>query len=243
MKKSTLLIIGLAIIILILTGCLAYVLVDNSHYKKYKNIISQDEVENTLFGQSISASRNGEYRIGIKTAINGDFHAELSIYEAKDGKYEKIFTCPAVVGKNGPGKQSEGDAKTPLGTWTVGEAYGIKENPGSLLPYTQVTDDMYWCATGSNAKKYNQLIYKSDDPDADYSEDEHLMDYPIRYAYFVDLGYNKSCAPYAGNAIFLHVWKEEDGSPIGTGGCVAVSEGSMIEILKTITPGTSVTIY
>ena len=39
---------------------------------------------------------------------------------------------------------------------------------------------MYWCATGANSKKYNTLIYRSDDPDADYSEDEHLMDYPIK---------------------------------------------------------------
>lgn len=240
MKKSTLLIIGLAIIILILTGCLAYVLVDNSHYKKYKNIISQDEVENTLFGQSISASRNGEYRIGIKTAINGDFHAELSIYEAKDGKYEKIFTCPAVVGKNGPGKQSEGDTKTPLGTWTVGEAYGINEDPGSKIKYTKVTEDMYWCATGSNAKNYNKLIYKSDNPEADYSEDEHLIDYPTVYNYLLDLGYNAACAPYAGNAIFLHCWKGPD-SP--TGGCVGISEENMVKVLQTITPGTSVTIY
>ena len=210
------------------------------NYKHYKNVISQEEVEQTLFGQPISTQRNGEYRIGIKTAIDGDYHAELTIYRAQEGRYVKVFTCQALVGKNGPGKQSEGDTKTPLGTWTVGEAYGIKADPGSLLPYTQVTDDMYWCATGSNGRKYNTLLYKSDDPDNDYSEDEHLMDYPIRYAYFLDLGYNAAGAPYAGNAIFLHCWKEPD---YPTGGCVAVSEEDMVTILRTITPGTSVTIY
>lgn len=240
MKKSTLLIILLVLIIIILIGGLIYVLVNNSHYKRYKNIISQEEVENTLFGQPISKERNGEFRIGIKTAINGDFHAELTIYEAKDGKYESVFTCPAVVGKNGPGKQSEGDTKTPLGTWTIGEAYGIKEDPGSKIKYTKVTEDMYWCATGSNSKKYNKLIYKSENPDADYSEDEHLIDYPVVYNYLLDLGYNAACAPYAGNAIFLHCWRGEN-SP--TGGCVGISEENMVKVLQTITPGTSVTIY
>ena len=240
MKKSTLLIILLVLIIVILLGCLIYVLVNNSHYKRYKNIISQEEVEKTLFGQPISKERNGEFRIGIKTAINGDFHAELTIYEAKDGKYESVFTCPAVVGKNGPGKQSEGDTKTPLGTWTIGEAYGIKEDPGSKIKYTKVTEDMYWCATGSNSKKYNKLIYKSENPDADYSEDEHLIDYPVVYNYLLDLGYNAACAPYAGNAIFLHCWRGEN-SP--TGGCVGISEENMVKVLQTITPGTSVTIY
>ena len=213
---------------------------DFGQFKLYKNIISQEEVRNTLFGQPISTERNGEYRIGIETAVDGDFHATLTIYQAQEGKYVELFTCDAVVGKNGPGKQSEGDVKTPLGTWTIGEAYGIKEDPGSLLPYTQITDDMYWCATGSNGLNYNHLLYKSEHPDWDYSEDEHLMDYPIRYAYFLDLGYNAPCAPYAGNAIFLHCWKEPD---YPTGGCVAVSEESMIKILQTVTPGTAVTIY
>ncbi len=240
MKKQSTIIAILIIIIAILAGSLSYVLIDRSHYKHYKNIISQEEVEHTLFEQPISGERDGEYRIGIKTAIDGDFHAELMIYQARGGQYEEIFRCPAVVGKNGPGKQSGGDVKTPLGPWTVGEAYGINDDPGSLLPYTKITEDMYWCATGSNGKKYNTLIYRSDDPDADYSEDEHLIDYPIVYNYLLDLGYNRAGAPYAGNAIFLHCWRDPDHP---TGGCIAVSEEDMIWILQTITPGTSVTIY
>lgn len=239
-KISIIIIVILSIIIIALICSLVALKMHYSKFKLYKNIISQEEVENTLFGQKISEDRNGEYRIGIKTAIDGDFHAELTIYEAKEGNYESIFNCPAVVGKNGPGKQSEGDTKTPLGTWTIGEAYGINDDPGCGVPYTQVDDDMYWCATGSNSKKYNTLIKRSDDPDADYSEDEHLIEYPVVYNYLLDLGYNRAGAPYAGNAIFLHCWRGPD-SP--TGGCVAVSEENMIKILQTIKPGTSVTIY
>ena len=239
-KHYLITIIILSAIILALIGIIIGIKINNSHYKMYKNIISQEEVEKTLFEQPISEERNGEYRIGIKTAIDGDYHAELTIYQAKDGKYESVFECPALVGKNGPGKQSEGDVKTPLGTWEIGEAYGIAEDPGSIVNYTQINDDMYWCATGSNGKKYNTLLYKSDNPDSDYSEDEHLIDYPIRYKYLLDLGYNKVGAPYAGNAIFLHCWKTPD-TP--TGGCVAISEESMIKVLQTVTPGTSVTIY
>ena len=212
-KKCIIIVVVLSIVILGLAIALIATNVKFSHYKLYKNIISQEEVENTLFNQPISASRNGEYRIGIKCAVNGDFHAELTVYQAEDGKYKKVFSCPAVVGKNGPGKQSEGDTKTPLGTWTVGEAYGINDDPGSIIKYTKVTEDMYWCATGSNEKNYNKLIYKSQ---------------------------NVACAPYAGNAIFLHCWRGPD-SP--TGGCVGVAEENMIKILQTITPGTSVTIY
>ncbi len=211
---------------------------NNEEYITNNNICTQDEYEQTLFGQPISVDRNGEIRLGIK--CTKDIYADITVYEAKDGKYEPIFNCPAVIGKNGPGKHAEGDTKTPLGTWVIGEAYGIKENPGALLPYTQVTDDMYWCATGNHGTKYNQLIYKSEEPDADYSEDEHLIEYPGVYDYLIDLGYNKGCAPYAGNAIFLHVWRNPDHY---TGGCVAVSEENMIKLLKLLPVGTVVTIY
>ena len=211
---------------------------DEKGYMTNNNICTQDEYEETLFGQPISKERNGEVRLGIK--CTSDIYAELTIYKAEDGKYVSIFNCPAVIGKNGPGKHAEGDTKTPLGTWVIGEAYGIKENPGALLPYAKVTEDMYWCATGNHGKKYNQLIYKSDEPDADYSEDEHLIEYPGVYDYFIDLGYNKGCAPYAGNAIFLHVWKESNHP---TGGCIAVSEENMIKILKLLPVGTVVTVY
>ena len=112
-KKCIIIVVVLSIVILGLAIALIATNVKFSHYKLYKNIISQEEVENTLFNQPISASRNGEYRIGIKCAVNGDFHAELTVYQAEDGKYKKVFSCPAVVGKNGPGKQSEGDTKTP----------------------------------------------------------------------------------------------------------------------------------
>ncbi|MBR2743403.1 MAG: L,D-transpeptidase family protein [Clostridia bacterium] len=237
MKKA---VIILACVVAVLAAALIYTQIDASHYKRYKNIISQDEVEQILFGQPVSAEREGEYRIGIKCSDNGDFHAELTIYEAKNGKYEPVFSCPAVIGKNGPGKQAEGDVKTPLGTWVIGEAYGLKDDPGSLVPYTKVTDDMYWCSSGLNGKRYNTLVYKSENPDADYSEDEHLIDYPVVYEYLLDLGYNAAGAPFAGNAIFLHCWRGED-SP--TGGCVAISEESMVTVLRTVTPGTSVTIY
>mgnify|MGYP002624883914 CR=1 FL=1 len=213
---------------------------EEQQYKRYRNILSQDEIEDTLFGQPISTDRNGEYRIGIKCPDNGDFHATLTVYIAENGEYKELFSCPAVIGKNGAGKQSEGDVKTPLGTWKIGEAYGIKDSPETKLNYTKVTDDMYWCATGDNSDKYNKLIYASDEPNADHSDDEHLIDYSVPYAYFIDLGYNSAGAPYAGNAIFLHCWKGED-SP--TGGCVAVSEENMIKILETIDSNTVVTIY
>ncbi|MBQ3415802.1 MAG: L,D-transpeptidase family protein [Clostridia bacterium] len=209
-----------------------------SGYITDNDICTQDEYEKTLFSQPISVERNGEMRLGIKCTVGS--HAVLSIYEAQDGKYVSIFSCEAMIGKNGTVKHAEGDTKTPLGTWKIGNTYGLKDDPGSRIPYQKLDDDAYWCATGSNGKNYNTLLDRKDDPDGDYSEDEHIADYPIRYAYFLDLGYNKAGVPYAGNAIFLHCWKDPD---FPTGGCVAVSEDDMVKILKILKPGSTVTIY
>ena len=71
-------------------------------YLTDKNICTQDEYEKTLFGQPISKERNGEMRLGIK--CTHDSYAELTIYEAQDGKYVSIFSCTAMIGKNGPVK-------------------------------------------------------------------------------------------------------------------------------------------
>ncbi|MDO5308934.1 MAG: hypothetical protein Q4G03_05515, partial [Planctomycetia bacterium] len=131
----------------------------------------RDAIEAKLFGRAISVERNGQFRIGVK--CRGGIYADLTVYCAKDGRYEKLFTCPAVIGRDGYGLAMEGIARTPLGTFKVGKAYGIKEDPGSKIPYAQITEDMYWCGD-SKSPKYNTLVYHSDNPEADHSEDEHL---------------------------------------------------------------------
>jgi hypothetical protein len=77
-KKVKAVIAVMVAVIVVLAGSLVYVSTDSQkkiavanakyqdvvdNYKLYKNIISQDEVEQTLFGQPISTERDGEYRI------------------------------------------------------------------------------------------------------------------------------------------------------------------------------------
>ncbi len=210
---------------------------NEEEYLSYKKVYEQDQVETILFGKKLDPARNGEFRVGIK-CLEG-IYAELTVYQAKDGRYETIMKCPAVIGMNGPGKQAEGDTRTPLGTWVVGNAYGLKEDPGSLIPYKQITEDMYWRGDGSDPL-YNTLVYKSDAPEKDYSNDEHLIEYDVVYNYLLDMGYNSARAPYAGSALFLHCWRNPNHP---THGCVGVAEENMVKILQTITPGTVISIY
>ena len=188
-------------------------------------MLLKSDIENFLFNQAIPNSLNNTYRIAIKYIKK--IYAELSIYLSKNEEYHKIFSCPAIIGKNGIGKQIEGDNKTPLGTFKIKNAYGIKNNPGIKITYTKITNEMYWCCSSNNIN-YNTLIYNSTNPN-----DEHLIDYPTPYEYLLDIGYNPYCVPYIGSAIFLHCWERNN---VPTAGCIAVSKESMIKILQTITP-------
>ena len=58
---------------------------DAKGYMTNNNVCTQDEYEQTLFGQEISIERNGEIRLGIK--CTHDIYADLTIYRAQDGKY------------------------------------------------------------------------------------------------------------------------------------------------------------
>lgn len=206
---------------------------------KKREKITHEDYEKILFGGKIPHEYDGRCRIGVKCDAER-CKCELTVYRARGSAYEAIFTCAGVIGKNGAGKMAEGDAKTPYGTFTVGNAYGIKDDPGSIIPYTKVTEDMYWRCDASKPD-YNTLSYASGLPaDTDFSKDEHLMDYEGIYNYLLDIGYNSARVPYAGSAVFLHCMRN-DNTP--TRGCVAIPEEDMIKILRTIAPETQITIY
>ena len=59
-----------------------------------------------------------------------------------DGKV--LFVTDVFIGKNGIGKTGEGDAKTPTGTLRPLSAFGIKPNPGTKMPYTDITPSSFF---------------------------------------------------------------------------------------------------
>lgn len=197
----------------------------------------QNLYEKHLFGGILPAEREGEYRIGVRCDRD---KCRLTVYRAHNRRYETVFSCGGIIGANGTGKIAEGDMKTPLGTYTIGEAYGIKDDPGSRVPYTKITDKMYW-RCDSACDDYNTLAYTDKLPlYTDFSHDEHLVEYDGAYNYLLDIGYNMSRTPYAGSAVFLHCIADGKAT---TSGCIAIAETDMIRVLRTITIGTQITIY
>ena len=74
-----------------------------------------------------------------------------------DGKLVQVMSKEAVSGMNGITMQKqEGDKKTPTGVYRFTMAFGLKANPGTILPYHQIVDGDYYVDDG-NSQYYNKL--------------------------------------------------------------------------------------
>lgn len=156
----------------------------------------------------------------------------LYAYEKSNGKWRPAFESKGFVGKGGVGRnKKEGDGKTPTGVFTINRAFGIKNNPGSNLPYTKVGKDDYWVDDPASVH-YNTWA-KGSVPNRDWKSAEHLITETRAYAYAAVIEYNTNpIVKGAGSAIFLHCSK---GRP--TAGCVSVPEADMVRLLKFLQPG------
>ena len=148
----------------------------------------------------------------------------------------KQARCNAYLGKNGIDKTQEGDRRTPTGDYGMCMAFGAKEDPGSLVPYTKLTDTMYLCG---DKEYYNQFIDVSKINHICSNNSEHLIRYIPQYNYALIFDYNKENVYGKGSAIFLHCY----GSYPYTLGCISVAEENMIKILKTVDKNARICIY
>ena len=140
-----------------------------------------------------------------------------------DGK--EIFTTDVYIGKNGIGKTSEGDSKTPTGSLHVLQAFGVKSNPGTAIPYLDVTTSVFAC--DEEGPYYNQVI----DTAAVHHygcKGEDMYHTVPQYNYGLTTDFNSECVWPKGSNIFIHC----KGPKQYTGGCIAFDEDKMIEILR-----------
>ena len=155
----------------------------------------------------------------------------------RDGQWQKIISAPGFIGLDGLGKANIDECLTPQGTFTIDKAFGIADDPGCQMEYTKVDDSYYW--SGDPAHCFNQLVSIKDVPELDTENSEHITDYVYQYQYVLNLGYNTECVEQNGFAFFFHCMG--DRKPY-TGGCVAVPENTMKQIMQNIKPGCRITI-
>ena len=136
----------------------------------------------------------------------------------------KKYKCS--IGLNGlTSNKVEGDKKTPIGTYSLGELFVRTDRIKNLktkYKFIPIKSNMAWSDDPNNIE-YNKLIEtKNYHKEALYRDDDI-------YNLILIINYNTNpVIPNKGSAIFLHV-STKDYQP--TNGCIAIDVNDFIEIL------------
>jgi L,D-peptidoglycan transpeptidase YkuD (ErfK/YbiS/YcfS/YnhG family) len=147
-------------------------------------------------------------------------------------------TTPVALGRGGiRANKREGDGGTPKGTfrplrlWWRADRHG---RPSTFLPTRAIGPDDAWCEDPGD-RHYNRPIQLNSKQGGDrLRRDDHLYDFIIE----IDHNARPRIAG-RGSAVFLHLARENF-SP--TAGCVSMTRGAMLRLLKRLGPETKIVI-
>ena len=148
-----------------------------------------------------------------------------------------LFDCS--IGKNGTTKNKiEGDKKTPLGTFEIGNLYYRRDRhnkPNTKLKCIPITKKMGWCDDPNDKKNYNKLIKIKKN-----IKHEKLFRKDKKYDFLIPISYNtKEIVPGKGSAIFIHLTNNYK----STLGCIALKKNDFLILLKLINRKTKLKIF
>ncbi len=143
---------------------------------------------------------------------------------------------PAYVGRGGLSRHpSESTSATPIGSFTLTQAFGHDSNPGTALPYTRTTPADWWISQPGPLYNTRQRCssgcsFTRGDPN------EHLYYETPYYNHAVVIDYNTRNAPGGvhqgrGSAFFLHVTVGEP-----TAGCVSIASDQLTRLMRWLNP-------
>jgi L,D-peptidoglycan transpeptidase YkuD (ErfK/YbiS/YcfS/YnhG family) len=172
--------------------------------------------------------------------------SDTILVSARKGATTGILTfhgidTPCALGRNGiVTDKREGDGGTPIGTFPLRELRFRADRvarPQTGLSTHEIRESDGWCdAPGDRA--YNRFVIRPYP-----ASSESLWRDDLLYDIVIMLGYND--APVVdgrGSAIFFHLAKEKEGLLQPTEGCVALPLSDMQQILKSVTPATTMTV-
>jgi L,D-peptidoglycan transpeptidase YkuD (ErfK/YbiS/YcfS/YnhG family) len=147
-------------------------------------------------------------------------------------------TIPVALGRGGiRANKREGDGGTPKGVfrpvrlWWRADRY---KRPRTFLPVRAIGPEDAWCEDPAD-RHYNQPVKRASNQGGDHLQrDDHLYDFIIE----IDHNTHPRIAG-RGSAVFLHLARK-DFSP--TAGCVSMTRGAMLRLLKRLGPRTRIEI-
>ena len=146
------------------------------------------------------------------------------------------FRC--CVGKNKFSKKKiEGDKKTPIGTFKIGNLFYRADRfkkPLTSLKTCRINKNMGWCNQVDHTK-YNKLITVTKKKIGH----EKLFRSDYKYDFFIPIKYNyNKVVANKGSAIFIHLTKKYQ----PTAGCIALSKKDFLTLIKVINKNTKIRI-
>ncbi|BCJ55442.1 hypothetical protein Asp14428_69170 [Actinoplanes sp. NBRC 14428] len=183
-------------------------------------------------------------------------YATLRTYQKNSGGSwsQKFAGMPARNGYAGwewATRRVQDTGTTPMGTFRITSAFGLKADPGTRVTYTHADSGDYWVGDNRDPKTYNLFQpWASGTRTWRKGESERLADYPKQYEYAAVIDFNRPWgstirwdAPHSqyvtsrpanvrrGSAIFLHV--NGAGS---TAGCVSLRRADLLAVLRWLDP-------
>jgi L,D-peptidoglycan transpeptidase YkuD (ErfK/YbiS/YcfS/YnhG family) len=147
-------------------------------------------------------------------------------------------TFSVALGRGGiRANKREGDGGTPRGIFRPRQLWWRADRhprPRTFLPVRAIRPDDAWCED-PQSRHYNQPVRRDRGQGGDrLRRDDHLYDF------IVEIDHNSSPRIAGrGSAVFLHLARE-DFSP--TAGCVSMTEGAMLRLLRRLGPHTRIVI-
>jgi L,D-peptidoglycan transpeptidase YkuD (ErfK/YbiS/YcfS/YnhG family) len=138
----------------------------------------------------------------------------------------------AHVGSQGLSRSpSEWKSATPIGSFSLTQAFGRYSDPGTPLPYFKTDAADWWISQSGSLYNTHQHCW-SGCRFTQGSPNEHLYYETPYYNYAVVIDYNRFPVHQgAGSAFFLHV---SVGS--ATAGCVAIPQSNLVSIMRWLAP-------
>jgi L,D-peptidoglycan transpeptidase YkuD (ErfK/YbiS/YcfS/YnhG family) len=171
--------------------------------------------------------------ITVVASAESDTQATLQAWRKVGGGWRRVGPSVAAwLGASGMTTHpSEQLSATPMGSFTLTQAFGHDSDPGTKLPYVQTDPSDWWIS--QSGPLYNTIqhcaancAFTQGDPN------EHLWYETPFYNYAVVIDYNRSPVRQgAGSAIFLHVTV---GAP--TAGCVSIEQSQLVRIMRWLQP-------
>jgi len=157
----------------------------------------------------------------------------------KDTLHVDDFKFKCCIGKNGLSKKKiEGDKKTPMGLFQLGDLYFRKDRikrPTSNLKKNVIKQNMGWCNDVTNKKKYNKLFKINNK-----IKHEILFRKDYKYDLLIPIKYNyEKPVPGRGSCIFIHLTKNYE----PTAGCVAIKKKDFLIMCRLINKNTKIQIF